>query len=95
MDEAIVQELVIWSGLKHPNIVLFLGACLDGTSILIVSEFMNYGSLNDVFAKYSARLTLELKIKIVQQIVSAMSDLHSRSPPILHRDLKTANILVS
>ena len=95
--EEFSRELTIWSSLKHPNIVLFIGACIDPTnsSILIVSEFMHNGTLNDIFQKKKISLDWKTKLKITSQIASAMSYLHSRSPPLLHRDLKGANILLS
>ena len=95
--EEFSRELSIWSSLKHPNIVLFIGACIDpaNSSIMIVSEFMQNGTLNDAFRNKKIVLDWNTKMRICLQVSSAMTYLHSRSPPLLHRDLKGANILLS
>ena len=95
--EEFSRELSIWSSLKHPNIVLFIGACIDPTnsSIMIVSEYMQNGTLNDAFKSKKIVLDWNTKIRISLQVSCAMAYLHSRTPPLLHRDLKGANILLS
>ena len=95
--EEFSQELSIWSSLKHPNIVLFIGACIDpmNSSIMIVSEFMQNGTLNDAFRNKKIDLDWNTKIRISLQVSCAMGYLHSRNPPLLHRDLKGDNILLS
>ena len=81
--------------LKHSNIVRLLAAC-DGEQALI-TEHCERGSLADLLAKpETARLlTDERKWQLLQQIASALEFLHSRKPPVVHRDIKSNNILVS
>ena len=46
------QEIAIMSNLRHPNLLLFIGACLEPQHIAIVTEYLPMGSLQDVlFAK--------------------------------------------
>ena len=95
--EEFSRELSIWSSLKHPNIVLFIGACIDpiDSSIMIVSEYMQNGTLNDAFKSKKIVLDWNTKIRISLQVSCAMAYLHSRTPPLLHRDLKGDNILLN
>lgn len=86
------QEISLWSELKHPNVVSFLGACVDGEMVCVVSEFMERGHLDRFFGK--RLLSWEQKISIARDVARAMADLHSRIPPVLHRDLKSQNILL-
>jgi len=90
--EEFVNEAKLCSSLKHPNIVQFLGICIDDGTISLIYELMDNGSLTDVIRQ--GKLDLNLKLKILQQVASAMADLHERDPPILHRDLKSDNILL-
>lgn len=90
--EQFISEISIWAQLKHPNIVSFLGACVDTDEVCIISEYMSLGSLNNLFGRRS--LSWNAKVSIASDIASAMADLHSRTPPILHRDLKSLNILL-
>jgi serine/threonine protein kinase len=41
------KEVVTWKTLRHPNIVPFLGAMMDGTQFIAVSPWMDNGSINE------------------------------------------------
>lgn len=90
--EDFFQEISLWSELKHPNVVTFLGACVDEGELCVVSELMEHGPLDRLFGKHM--LAWEQKIGIARDAAMAMADLHSRLPPVLHRDLKSQNILL-
>ena len=95
--------------LRHPNIVQFLGACL-GDELLIVTEYMPRGSLDAVLKAHGAadsafftvgstnpRATAiadTRKVEFAKGIARGLYYLHSRDPPIVHRDVKSLNILV-
>lgn len=80
------------SKLRHQNILLFLGACLEKPHICLIAEFIQNGSLCDVMKR--ERLSFGRKLTIAIETIKALMYLHSQNPPILHRDLKTANLLV-
>ena len=84
-------EILLVSKLRHPNIVQFLGACMDPDFCLVI-EFMDRGTLFDVVQQNS--LTWKLKASMITDIVKGMMYLHTRTPPIVHRDVKSLNILV-
>eukprot|EP01129_Flabellula_baltica_P009420 TRINITY_DN3845_c0_g1_i1.p1 TRINITY_DN3845_c0_g1~~TRINITY_DN3845_c0_g1_i1.p1 ORF type:complete len:998 (+),score=177.58 TRINITY_DN3845_c0_g1_i1:1-2994(+) len=91
-----IKEVEILTHLRHPKIILFLGACLKGDIRLIVFEYMKNGSLRDAIDNMyirSLKLTDPMhKFALISDIVQGMSHLHSRL--ILHRDLNSKNILL-
>ena len=94
----LTNECTIWSKLAHPNIVRFHGMSFTSSAILLVCEFMPEGSLLDAHEvarkEQRSMLTLSVLLARIEQIASGMAHLHSWEPPILHRDLKSANILL-
>jgi sterile alpha motif and leucine zipper containing kinase AZK len=81
--------------LHHPNIVLFMGACSDGNAPSIVTEFAERGSLFDVIHQHGKELTLPRVRNLLIGAAKGILYLHSLVPPILHRDLKSGNVLVT
>ncbi|KAL0489601.1 hypothetical protein AKO1_010578 [Acrasis kona] len=89
--------------LRHPNIVLFMGACIAKDYKYIVTEIMST-NLHDVVHRRSekhdksgrhAALTLDKKIQILKDVASALAFMNGRENPICHRDLKPSNILLN
>jgi len=86
------DEINIMTKLRHPNIVQFLGACLE-PDLLLVTEFADRSSLFDVLSR--PELTWDKSKKILMDVARGMLYLHTRNPPIVHRDIKSLNILVT
>ena len=84
----------MFSHLRHPNIVLFMGACTTAGHLAIVTELMPRGSLHDVLHDAKVDLPLTMKLKFARDVALAMNWLHCSHPPIIHRDLKPSNVLV-
>lgn len=84
--------------LRHPNIVLFMGICVEPTKICIVTELMSRGNVRDLLVskKNGALIPLELHLRVRWALDTAqgMAYLHSLETPMIHRDLKTTNLLV-
>jgi len=88
------HEISIIEKLRHPRIVSFFGSdCLDG-NLYVYLEYMPGGSLAQVLRDFGA-LDESLCASYTRDIVEGLEYLHSRAPPVLHRDIKGANILVS
>ncbi|KAI0222521.1 hypothetical protein LSAT2_026224 [Lamellibrachia satsuma] len=88
--------LLKWCMARHQSLVRVLGVCLDAREPYILTEFVDGESLKDllnVTRQTSHQLTRNIDICI--QVAEGMAYLHSAKPPILHRDLRSANILVS
>ncbi|KAK1309425.1 U-box domain-containing protein 35 [Acorus calamus] len=89
------QEVEVLSCIRHPNMVLLMGACPDHGCL--VYEYMANGSLEDrLFCKDSTPpLSWQLRFKIAVEIATGLLFLHQTKPePLVHRDLKPGNILL-
>lgn len=89
-----MDELLVMSKLNHSNIVKFLGACMSPPNLCFIMELCE-GSLFQRIHVDRVGMTLAEKFQAAIDIASAIEYLHSLSPPIIHRDLKTHNILRS
>ena len=88
-----VTRLIRYSRLRHPNIVCFMGVCLAQQELCIVMEYMKRGSLKEILQNKNVMIETEHVRRMAQDVCRGMAYLHDRN--ILHRDLKTANLLVS
>ena len=89
------KEAMVLKKLKHPYIVRYLDNFKDNLGQLcIVMEYCDRGTLEDCLSSWHVRPMEEFNIwRLVWQFSSALSFLHRQHPPILHNDLKPANIL--
>jgi len=95
-SEAFRKECqVLKSIVGHPNLLLFMGACMEEGRCKIVLEWARNGSLESVISDGSQKMSFRRKIILLQEICSAMTWLHKREEKILHLNLKPSNILLS
>jgi serine/threonine protein kinase len=87
------REVDMLCRLRHPNVVLFLGACTKANPT-IVMEHLSKGTLANVLSDVSVPLDYELKLNMLMDVARGMNYLHKCKPPIIHRDLKTENLMV-
>lgn len=92
-----LREVEMMSVVRHPNLVLYMGACGDPvTPLCIVCELFTGGSLYDyLHVADDFRPSVMMAIQFALSIARGMFYLHSSQPSILHRDLKSRNILLS
>ncbi|XP_031284375.1 serine/threonine-protein kinase-like protein CCR1 [Pistacia vera] len=89
------MELEILCSIRHSNIVNLLGYCLEMGERLLVYEFMPHGTLHDHLHGGLSPLNWSLRLKISMQAAKGLEYLHKEAvPPIVHRDVKTLNILL-
>ena len=88
------KESLIMSNLRHPNILLFLGSCINPPNLCIVTEYMKLGSLASLLHDQSFNVTFQQKIQFAKQAALGMNYLHHSNPPLIHRDLTSHNLLV-
>lgn len=89
-----ISEVNLLISFRHPNIVTFIGTCLNKNDFYLVTEYLEKESLKKVIEDFSIELTLKNKLKICLDIAVAIYYLHSRNPKVFHRDLKSSNCLV-
>lgn len=94
--EQFLNEIRILSALSHPNLVRLFGFCCESyEELLLVYEFASNGTLADnVHGMASKGLLWETRLSIALETARALAYLHTREPPILHRDVKSSNILL-
>lgn len=91
----IQAEAEVMKGLCHPNIVLFMEAGFYRGSICIISEYCARGSLRDVLKRANVKqLSWPTKLRLALGICHGIQYLHNANPPMIHRDLKSPNVLV-
>ncbi|MQM10917.1 hypothetical protein Taro_043815 [Colocasia esculenta] len=93
--EQFQQEIEVLSCIRHPNMVLLVGACPEYGCLIY--EYMANGSLEDrLFCRSnSIPLPWQLRFKIAAEIATGLLFLHQTKPePLVHRDLKPGNILL-
>lgn len=97
-QDRFLQEISLLKSIRHPNLLLYMGACVDASyPLCIVSELIDGGSLFELLhgdPEDRVELTNKQKLTLTQDIARGMLYLHGRDPIVLHRDLKSANILV-
>lgn len=88
-----LAEISMMSNLRHPNVLGMLGGSLTPPNLYFVSEYMRQGSLDKVL-RALPNLSWTVRLQMALDITRGLFYLHHQSPPILHRDLKSLNILV-
>ncbi|XP_030962846.1 serine/threonine-protein kinase CTR1-like isoform X3 [Quercus lobata] len=89
-------EVAIMKRLHHPNIVLFMGAVTQPPNLSIVTEYLSRGSLYNLLRMPATRVILDerRRLNMAYDVAKGMNYLHQLKPPIVHRDLKSPNLLV-
>ncbi len=88
-----VEEVQLMSKLHHPNIVMFIGACLNPKSLALVLEFLPRGTLHDYLLDRKNEVSLALLVRFATDVARGVKYLHTRCK-IIQRDLKPLNVLL-
>jgi len=89
--KSLMNEIQIMKKNPHPNIILFMGAT-TGKELQIVTELLD-GDLEHLLQKEGKRMSLYERLTLAKDAALGMNWLHKSTPAIIHRDLKTANLL--
>ncbi|XP_075684188.1 receptor-interacting serine/threonine-protein kinase 2 [Rhinoderma darwinii] len=92
----ILKEAEILHKARFSYILPILGICNEEDNIGIVTEYMTSGSLNQLLHESNSfpEIVWPLRFRILYEIALGVNFLHNMSPPLLHHDLKTPNILL-
>ncbi|KAM3583229.1 Protein kinase [Umbelopsis sp. WA50703] len=89
--DLIVNEIIIMKEAHHPNIVNFLDSFLVKGDLWVVMEYMEGGPLTDIISKH--KLDEAQMALVCLETAKGLQHLHSRK--IIHRDIKSDNVLLS
>eukprot|EP00268_Persea_americana_P004615 TRINITY_DN1148_c0_g2_i1.p1 TRINITY_DN1148_c0_g2~~TRINITY_DN1148_c0_g2_i1.p1 ORF type:complete len:954 (+),score=200.57 TRINITY_DN1148_c0_g2_i1:427-2862(+) len=87
-------EIRIMRRLRHPNVVLFMGAVTRPPNLSILTEFLPRGSLYRLLHRPNIQLDEKRRLRMALDVAKGMNYLHTSHPTIVHRDLKSSNLLV-
>ena len=92
-------EVDLMRRLRHPNVILLMGAVTKTPNLSIVTEFLHRGSLYKLLHRaqppaVTAALSEARRMRMALDVAKGMHYLHSCDPIIVHRDLKSPNLLV-
>ncbi|XP_010533473.1 PREDICTED: serine/threonine-protein kinase HT1-like isoform X1 [Tarenaya hassleriana] len=93
LEQQFTSEVALLFRLSHPNIITFVGACKKPPVFCIITEYLSGGSLRKYLHQQQPHsVPLALVLKLGLDIARGMQYLHSQG--ILHRDLKSENLLL-
>lgn len=93
LEKQFSSEVALLFPLRHPNIITFVAACKKPPVFCIITEYLAGGSLRKYLHQQEPySLPLNLVLKLALDIAHGMQYLHSQG--ILHRDLKSENLLL-
>ena len=87
------QEATIMENLDHPNIVKLFGYCVESNRYSLIMEYVPKGSLYGVLHS-SENMNWKVRYDIALGVAKGIKYLHHHTPLIMHRDLKSPNILL-
>jgi len=98
-ENQLLKEIQMLSDARHPDLIRFLGACVDSAPSYYVMEFADGGDMESLYQEQQKKLghlykpPLDDVIKWLSCICRALCFLHNMSEPMKHGDLKPVNLL--
>lgn len=93
VKQGLVAETDILKRLSHPNLPSIIDVIDTEESFIIIMDYIQGNSLNKALEEYGAQ-PQENVIEWAKQLCDVLGYLHSRTPPIIYRDMKPANIML-
>lgn len=94
-EVAFLRETGVAAKIKHRNLVEFFGLSFDQTPYLLITEFCQGSTAYDLLHESDIELAIAQQLRMCCDVASAMAYLHDFRPQIIHRDLKSLNLLLA
>jgi len=95
-ETAFTREVAVIANTFHPNLVKFHGIAFEAQPYLLITEICNGGNCFEMLHQDDdLELPIEQMLKMCCDSASAMEYLHQHEPQIIHRDLKSLNLLLT
>ncbi|XP_017842260.1 receptor-type guanylate cyclase Gyc76C isoform X1 [Drosophila busckii] len=94
ISREIMKEMRLLRELRHDNINSFIGACVEPTRILIITDYCAKGSLYDIIENEDIKLDDLFIASLIHDLIKGMMYIHS-SQLIYHGNLKSSNCVVT
>lgn len=92
LDQAFVREAQLLAGLRHPALPRVIDHFIDPAGQFLVMEFIGGEDLAETIGRHPAGLPVRRICAWADQLLSALTYIHNRQPPIIHRDIKPQNL---
>ncbi|CDJ38227.1 Tyrosine kinase-like (TKL) protein, putative [Eimeria tenella] len=90
---SVAREINSYRMIQHPYIVRYFGVCIDQNFVGLVTEYLDGGNIFDILYENKANISAGIRLKMCRQLIEAVHFLHTEKR-LVHRDLKTANLVV-
>eukprot|EP00727_Mastigamoeba_balamuthi_P013572 m51a1_g8838 putative pas domain-containing protein tyrosine kinase (1226) ;mRNA; r:424224-428540 len=90
----IKEEVLLLHKHHHPNLLMLMGYCETKTDILVVTEYMEGGTLADYIRKEKRYASVYALVGMAFDVLKGIAYLHSCKPPIVHGSICTHNLLL-
>ncbi|KAL3250913.1 hypothetical protein MRX96_055327 [Rhipicephalus microplus] len=94
LPEQFLTEVRLLRRYSHRNLLPLIGISLDGAASCLVYEFMEMGCLQSCLARKDNPMYWKRRVTILKEVAAAINFLHTCTPCLIHRDVKSANILL-
>ncbi|EKX40161.1 hypothetical protein GUITHDRAFT_48170, partial [Guillardia theta CCMP2712] len=89
----LMTEVKVMISMRHPNLCPIMGACFEYGKEFLLMQYFEYGSIRDMLNNRFA-MTFDIQMDLISGIAAGMQYVHLANPPLIHKDLKAANVLV-
>ncbi|CDJ28761.1 Tyrosine kinase-like (TKL) protein, putative [Eimeria mitis] len=90
---SVAREINSYRMIQHPFIVRYYGVCIDQNFVGLVTEYLDGGNIFDILYENKANIPADIRLRMCRQLIEAVHFLHTEKR-LVHRDLKTANLVV-
>lgn len=93
--KSLEREINTCRALSHPNIVKYIGCSLEQPNLALVLEYVPGANLFDLLYVQRVVYDAQTRLHIARQLSDTIAYLHSCNPLVIHRDLKTQNVILT